>query len=493
MNKDSTLTTNVPSQTSPPKGNQPQNYVEATEQPLGNQTGNEPVPFLDCSKNTSNTQNEEQHVVTTRSGDTTTSPLTTATPLIEEGLVRDEQTNEIYLPLLSTVVLKRKQEMLYVPLDFENNLTVYALVDSGAFVSAIAQDDLETIKQKAPNNILRIDDPPNFQIQVPNGQLEKPLSTATLKFEIGNNSFAEHFVVMKKLTGPIIGLHFMRNNSVVIDTTHGLIHFPHLTMQVKTASNESATKPQPVITNEALTIPPMTTKTVTAFIDYPSKWNTTGTVTPLEKFTETASLLISHSISTVIDKRIAVRVTNTTESPYLIKKHIQIAEFSVVIKPVDMAVLSMIPQDDPDLTAYLNELLRTNKPEQQDNTFWFPTPENPGKLEDHTPIQTTILKELNELKDKEKLNPQESTESQNKFLKRFDWTDTLLTEMEKQPIEDILVEYHDIFARHRMDIGMNTEFKVKLTPKDDKAIYSQSLPIPIHLKEDLIVELALMH
>ena len=40
---------------------------------------------------------------------------------------------------------------------------------------------------------------------------------------------------------------------------------------------------------------------------------------------------------------------------------------------------------------------------------------------------------------------------------------------------------------------MNTEFNVKLSPKDDKAVYSQSLPMPIHLKEDLIVELALMH
>ena len=305
---------------------------------------------------------------------------------------------------------------------------------------------------------------------------------------------------MKKLTGPIIGLLFMRNNSVVIVTTHGLIHYPHLTMQVKTASSETTTKPQPVITDEALTIPPTTTKTITAFIDHPSKWNTTGIVTPLEKFTETASLLISHSMSTIIDKRIAVRVTNTTESPYLFEKHTQIAEFSVVtpeqskhFKPVDMAFLSMIPQDYLDLTAYLNELLRTSKPEQQDNTFWFPTHENPGNPQDHTPIQTRILNELNELKDKEKLNPQDSTESRRKFLKRFDWTDTLLTETEKQAIENILVEYHDIFARHRMDIGMNTEFKVKLAPKDDKVLYSRNLPMPIHLKQDLIVELALMH
>ena len=64
---------------------------------------------------------------------------------------------------------------------------------------------------------------------------------------------------MKKLTGPIIGLHFMRNNSVVIDTTHGVIHVPHLTMQVKTASSETTTKPQPVITDKALAIPPTTT------------------------------------------------------------------------------------------------------------------------------------------------------------------------------------------------------------------------------------------
>ena len=31
------------------------------------------------------------------------------------------------------------------------------------------------------------------------------------------------------------------------------------------------------------------------------------------------------------------------------------------------------------------------------------------------------------------------------------------------------------------------------SPKDDKAVHSQSLPMPIHLEENLIVEFALMH
>ena len=270
-------------------------------------------------------------------------------------------------------------------------------------------------------------------------------------------------------------------------------------MQVKSALTQTSAKPQAVLINDNITIPQMTTETITAFVDHVSEWNTTGTVTPVEKFTESASRIISHSMSTIIDRKIAVRSTNTTESPYTINKNTQIAKFSVVtpeqskfIKPVDIAILSMIPEGDPDLITYLTELLRTNKPDQS-NTFWFPTPENPGNTDEHTPIQTPILKELCELQQQEKLNPKDESESRTEFLKRFDWTDTLLNENEKHAVEDILVEYHDIFARHRMDIGMNTEFKVKLTPKDDKAVYSQSLPMPIHLKEDLIVELALMH
>ena len=210
--------------------------------------------------------------------------------------------------------------------------------------------------------------------------------------------------------------------------------------------------------------------------------------------------MISLSISTTIDRKIAIRVTNTTESPYTINKNTQVADFSVVIpeqsksiKPVDTAILSMIPESDPDLVNYLTELLKTNKPDQQNNTFWFPTSENPGNTEDHTPIQTRILTEIRELQRREKLNPKDDSESRTEFLKRFDWTDTLLTETEKQAVDDILVEYHDIFAGHAMDIGMNAEFKVKLTPKDDKVVYSQNLSMLIHLKENFIVEFALIH
>ena len=75
----------------------------------------------------------------------------------------------------------------------------------------------------------------------------------------------------------------------------------------------------------------------------------------------------------------------------------------------------------------------------------------------------------------------------------FKWTDSLITGNDRKNFEYTIVEFSDIFARHRLDIGMNTQFKVSLTPQDDKPVYTQSLPVPINLKEDLTVELALMH
>ena len=77
---------------------------------------------------------------------------------------------------------------------------------------------------------------------------------------------------------------------------------------------------------------------------------------------------------------------NNIESPYTINKNTQTADFSVVtteqskfIKPVDTANLNMNREGDPNLTTHSTELLRTNEPDQQKNTFWFPTPKNPGK------------------------------------------------------------------------------------------------------------------
>ena len=140
----------VESQTSPMKETLPQVSVSSTEPLLGNQTRSPLVTSLnDSKKPNSEIQRYETDMATCHSGDSNISPPPITISQIEEQLVRDETTNELYMPLSSTIVLKRKKKMLNVPQDFENGLRIDALVDSRAYVSAIAQKELDRIKQSS--------------------------------------------------------------------------------------------------------------------------------------------------------------------------------------------------------------------------------------------------------------------------------------------------------------------------------------------------------
>ena len=109
-----------------------------------------------------------------------------------------------------------------------------------------------------------------------------------------------------------------------------------------------------------------------------------------------------------------------------------------------------------DAIRNVNSLLKTSKTDGVNETYWFPTPQNTGNEREHRPIQTRVLSELRELKQLEQLNSQEDTDSRDQFLSNFDSTDSTLQPDAKQAVEDPLVEFHDIFARHRFDIGINT-------------------------------------
>ena len=136
------------------------------------------------------------------------------------------------------------------------------------------------------------------------------------------------------------------------------------------------------------------------------------------------------------------------------------------VKPVDpISTWHLLQNDQKQAVHYVSSLIKTNKSPHNSENYWFPTPENPGNPDEHTPIQKRILRELQALQDLETPDSTKDEESRTKFLEIFDWKDSTLAPDEKEKIEELLVELHDIFARHRFDICMNEELKVKLTPR----------------------------
>ena len=55
------------------------------------------------------------------------------------------------------------------------------------------------------------------------------------------------------------------------------------------------------------------------------------------------------------------------------------------MRPFDAAALKLLQNPD-DTHMYVNELMKFMGNEQNDENFWFPTPENQGNEEEHTLI-----------------------------------------------------------------------------------------------------------
>ena len=65
--------------------------------------------------------------------------------------------------------------------------------------------------------------------------------------------------------------------------------------------------------------------------------------------------------------------------------------------------------------VFINELLKVPKPNSEQDTYWFPTPEEPGDPAKYTPIQQRMYNEFLELKELEKLNPHDNEASRKEF------------------------------------------------------------------------------
>ena len=430
-------------------------------------------------------------------------PVVTLAATVEERFVNtliSRHGEPDYVPLTTNLGLKYKRRMLYFPMDF-GELTLDGLVDTGALSSAIPETDLRKIRLLAPQSIIKEGPAPNFQIMVANGQLETPKSTVELKFEVGDIDFHEIFIVMEKLTSPLIGLSFLQRNNTILDMRQGILNFPFFSMQLKTADHKYTNVMEPICAREAITIPPNDRHMVSMYSQLDDDANVTGILQPSNDLADDGDITFCAALVTLAQGQVTIHVNNFTDQSHTIKRRSHIANFYVLtpeqmkyVKPIDPVTTWHLLQDNPENAAYYaSSLIKSPKTDDNSEHYWFPTPEDPGDLQTHTPIQQRILKELQNLQELEKLNPQDDIESRKQFLANFDWADSTLNPTEIAQIEELLVEFHDIFARHRFDIGMNEDFKIKLTPKDDSPAYSQSLPTPINLKEDILVELALLH
>ena len=289
-------------------------------------------------------------------------------PLLDADITNhiqfDQERNLSYLPMSTSLTLKRKRHMYYMPMDFEK-LTLDGLIDTGALTSAISEQDLNKIKLIANEAIKDTGPPPNFQIMVANGQLEVPIGTVLLEFEVADFVLREKFIIMKNLPNPLIGLCFLRRNNAVFDVTQGILTFPYLSMQLKPDTQTTMRQATPLFAENTYTPQPGETLAIASRMPHLLDHDATGIVTPSPQFESHDSIFITSSLSTVNNNAIGYEIINFSELPYTIICDTHLADFKILtpeqikhIQPVDPAMLSFMIQHEETTEIYIKELLK---------------------------------------------------------------------------------------------------------------------------------------
>ena len=135
---------------------------------------------------------------------------------------------------------------------------------------------------------------------------------------------------------------------------------------------------------------------------------------------------------------------------------------------------------EPILSQFFHEQLETEVHR------WYTTPEtcnNPTKM---NKIKRRIHNEIITLRVKEQLNVTKTDEKRIELLWKINWDESSSIEDKKSKEEHLSAKYQFSFAKHRLDKGISTEFKLQLTPQHEKPVYSQNLTTPTKFEVQIV-------
>ena len=423
-------------------------------------------------------------------------------------------------PEVCAVLPLEGENLLYVRLKFTYDLKRRALIDTGSCANALPESIFLELQTNIPNQIV-MEDPSFTSVRMASGQKVTIKKQAKISFKIGTHTFQDSFLILPTMNSAILGNPFFKKYNITIDPRHNLLHLPDLTVQLNQILPEKGQKSKytkklpkiPLILTKKVYIPPQSQALLVCHFDdnFESSKNCTGLVIPSDRLEDKSGIVLTSSLSTIDDHgKVVVSAINFSDNPITLNNKTEIAHFEILneaeaddLIAIDPNLISLAKLRNPDdFAGELNQLIQdfhfqkietaTGRPPPDYSKLWFPTPETCTDFSALTPLQREIYDQILQLQRLEKMKPTENAHDRREFLKKFSWDTCVLSNDQKEELEEFLVEYHDVFAKHRFDVGYNTELKIKLTPEHPLPVYVQGPPTPIHLRDELLVELALL-
>ena len=251
-----------------------------------------------------------------------------------------------------------------------------------------------------PEALLNEVPPPNFKVQIANGNLVPIRRQVLLRFYIAGKVFEETFLVLPTRGTILIGMSFFEKYSVNLDIKNHLVHFPNhmMSMQVKQQQNQKFKTGLIELYSCEKKVNPPHHQIMLPVHSASYLTQATGTIEGTPAFMRKTCLLVSPGLNELTDGKTMIQVTNPNEHTFTLEANRNIAFFRIPtphqaanITRMPLEHFRLITKYPEEAEAVFNQLFV--KPDIK-HTKWYPTPETCSQPEKLNKYERRIFDEI---------------------------------------------------------------------------------------------------
>ena len=163
---------------------------------------------------------------------------------------------------MNAVIPLDGENLMYLPLKFENDVKGKALIDTGACANAMPGDFYKKLRETSPNSLSDLKPASFLSVKVASGRNVKVLGEIDIQFKINEHKFEGTFLILPSMNSVVLGNPFFRKYSFEISAGDNILKLPEMTYElneIKTPSEGRKMIPKrryPVVMNQKVNIKP---------------------------------------------------------------------------------------------------------------------------------------------------------------------------------------------------------------------------------------------
>ena len=256
----------------------------------------------------------------------------------EKTLTNKNEWLEMKLMLeINEVILLEGENLMYIPLKFENKLRRRALIDTGACANAMPADFYTKLKQESPNFISELQQASFLNVKLASGRTVKVLTQVDVKFKVNDHNFQDSFLILPSMNSVVLGNPFFKKYNIEISPGENLLKLPEMTYQLneiaipKEGRRKIPKSRYPVFMCQKTTVKPQNQEILYTQIEFSKNLEVhIGAIIPLEEYENSTELKLSSSVVTVgKDNIVSILALNLNDHSITFPKNKQVAVFQI--------------------------------------------------------------------------------------------------------------------------------------------------------------------